>query len=191
MLMCALPPPIFFAFWQTFLGGAKKKKESLFFLQSFSHLLLICHHKFLGWKCLTIFQKLTFFLHSEFCSLSFCAPSSLSSSSSSSFTSSPSSGSTQFPTNNAPLVVFWLSSRRGNFCCKAPTAHASRRQNVPNACTQRVRVSTELPFCTPPLLVGVVHYYTSGASGFFLLPSSPPPPLFFFLFKGVKMNLVR
>ena len=68
--------------------------------------------------------------------------------------------STMYPTNNQPtLNKLPPEIRCRHFVYQSPTAHTNRCQvcKKKNPCVQRVHISTELPFCTPPLVVGYLH----------------------------------
>ncbi len=58
-----------------------------------------------------------------------------------------------FPTNNALLIIFRLSSDAEILSISTDWAYESA-PNMQNTCMQRVHILTELPFRTQPLVVG-------------------------------------
>ncbi len=60
----------------------------------------------------------------------------------------------QQPNQQRTLNKFLTELRCRKFCQEAPTEHTNRAPNVQKTRMQCVCIPTQLPFCTPPLVVG-------------------------------------
>ena len=78
-----------------------------------------------------------------------------------------------YPTNNALLINFRLSSDAGILLTSTDWAHKFDGKRA-KTCMHCVHIPTELPFCIPPLVVG----YAKRKKSCFASPLSPPPLTF-------------